>query len=85
MGRPQARVRARSKGHRRRYSKSHGSWSSVYESIEEEVGPSPSKSVTAKKYDTTRRQAVFVVDSDTLSSWHTHGYIAYIGLSIEEM
>ena len=37
---------------------------SVYE---EEVGPSPSKSFASKKVDTTRRQAIFVVDSDTLS------------------
>jgi len=67
MGRSQARVRARGKGHRRRYSKSHVSRSSVYETIEEEVGPSPSRSLASKKDDTTRRQAIFVIDSDTLS------------------
>ena len=67
MGRSQARVRARGKGHRRRYSKSHVSRTSVYETIEEEVGPGPSRSLASKKDDTTRHQAIFVVDSDTLS------------------
>ena len=67
MGRSPARVCARGKGHRRRYSTSHVSWSSIYETIEEEVGPSPSRSLASKKDDTTRRQAIFVVDSDTLS------------------
>ena len=62
-----ARVRARGKGHRRRYSRSHVSWSLVYETIEDEVGSSPSKSVASKKDDRTRLQPNFVVDSDTIS------------------
>jgi serine/arginine repetitive matrix protein 2 len=67
-----ARVRARGKGHRRRYSKTHVSRSSVYETIDEEVGPSPSKSVASKKGDTTRRQPIFIVDLDTVST-HSKG------------
>ncbi len=66
-GRFRARVRARGKGHRRRYSKSHVSRSSVYETIEEEVGPSPSKLVASRKDDTPRCQPIFIVDSDTIS------------------
>jgi len=65
--RPRARARARGKGHRRHYSKSHVSRSSVYETIEEESGLSPSKSVVSMKDDTTRRQPIFLVDSNTLS------------------
>ena len=64
MGRSRARVRARGKGHRRRYSKSHVSRSSVYETIEEEVGPSPSKSVSSNP---TTCQPIFIVDGDTMS------------------
>ena len=73
--RPRARARARGKGHRRRYSKSHVSRSSVYETIEEEAGPSPSKSVASRKDDTAKRQPIFVVDSDTLSI-HSKGEVS---------
>ncbi|PPQ91217.1 hypothetical protein CVT25_001175 [Psilocybe cyanescens] len=68
-----ARARARGAGHRRRYSKSHVSRSSVYETIEEEMlnsnHTSPAHSVPSKKSSTspTTRQAVFIVDSDTAS------------------
>jgi serine/arginine repetitive matrix protein 2 len=41
--------------------------SSVYENIEEEVGPSPSKLVASRKDETPRCQPIFIVDSDTLS------------------
>ena len=70
VGRNRARVRARGTGHRRRYSKSHISRSSVYETIEEEMSnasSSPAKSLLSKKSTPTTRQPVFVVDSDTVS------------------
>ena len=61
--------RARGTGHRRRYSKSHISRSSVYETIEEEMSnaSSPANSLLSKKSSPTTRQPVFVVDSDTVS------------------
>jgi serine/arginine repetitive matrix protein 2 len=70
VGRNRARARARGTGHRRRYSKSHISRSSVYETIEEEMSNasgSPAKSLLSKKSSPTTRQPVFVVDSDTVS------------------
>jgi serine/arginine repetitive matrix protein 2 len=47
----------------------HISRSSVYETIEEEMSnaSSPAQSLLSKKSSPTRRQPVFVVDSDTLS------------------
>lgn len=41
--------------------------SSVYETIEEEIAPSPSMSVASEKEDSTTRQPIFIVDSDTAS------------------
>ena len=70
VGRNRARARARGTGHRRRYSKSHISRSSVYETIEEEMSNaslSPAHSLLSKKSTPTTRQPVFVVDSDTVS------------------
>ena len=69
VGRNRARARARGTGHRRRYSKSHISRTSVYETIEEEMSnaSSPAKSLLSKKSSPTTRQPVFVVDSDTVS------------------
>ncbi|KAH9487444.1 hypothetical protein JR316_0001520 [Psilocybe cubensis] len=66
------RARARGAGHRRRYSKSHVSRSSVYETIEEELQSShssPAHSLPSKKSsdDPTTTQGVFIVDSDTAS------------------
>ena len=69
VGRNRPRARARGTGHRRRYSKSHISRSSVYETIEEEMSnaSSPAHSLLSKKSSPTTRQPVFVVDSDTVS------------------
>ena len=69
VARNRARARARGTGHRRRYSKSHISRSSVYETIEEEMSnaSSPAKSLLSKKSSPTTRQPVFIVDSDTAS------------------
>jgi hypothetical protein len=66
IARNRARTRARGTGHRRRCSKSHISRSSVYETIEEEMGnaSSPAQSKTSSP---TTRQPIFVVDSDTVS------------------
>lgn len=63
------RARTRGTGHRRRYSKSHISRSSVYETIEEERSnpSSPAQSLLSKKSSPTTRQPVFIVDSDTVS------------------
>ena len=66
VGRNRARTRARGTGHRRRYSKSHISRSSVYETIEEEMS-SPAQSLSSKKSTPTSRQLVYIVDSDTMS------------------
>ena len=66
VGRNRARARARGTGHRRRYSKSHISRSSVYETIEEEMS-NASSPAHSKKSSPTTRQPVFVVDSDTVS------------------
>ena len=69
-GRNRARARARGTGHRRRYSKSHISRSSVYETIEEEMSnasSSPAQSLLSKKSSPTTRQPILVVDSDTVS------------------
>lgn len=64
-----ARAIAHGTGHRRRYSKSHVSRSSVYETIEEEMMSShhgsPANSIL--KDSPTTRQAVYIVDSDTAS------------------
>ncbi|KAF5312056.1 hypothetical protein D9619_003769 [Psilocybe cf. subviscida] len=64
-----ARALAHGTGHRRRYSKSHVSRSSVYETIEEEMMSShhgsPANSIL--KDSPTTRQAVYIVDSDTAS------------------
>ena len=70
VGRNRVRARARGTGHRRRYSKSHISRSSVYETIEEEMSnaSSPAHSLLSKKSSSpTTRQPIFVVDSDTVS------------------
>ncbi|KAF8814601.1 hypothetical protein BYT27DRAFT_7249906 [Phlegmacium glaucopus] len=69
VARNRARARARGTGHRRRYSKSHISRSSVYETIEEEMSnaSSPAQSLLSKKSSPTTRQPVFIVDSDTAS------------------
>jgi hypothetical protein len=69
VGRNRTCARARGTGHRRRYSKSHISCSSVYETIEEEMSnaSSPAHSLLSKKSSPTTRQPVFVVDSDTVS------------------
>jgi hypothetical protein len=47
----------------------HISHSSVYETIEEEMSntSSPAQSLLSKESSPTRRQPVFVVDSDTVS------------------
>lgn len=66
-GRTRLRARARGNGHRRRYSRSHVSRSSVYETIEEEVGPSPTRSIASRKDDPTTRQTILIVDPDTMS------------------
>lgn len=65
--RARLRARARGNGHRRRYSRSHVSRSSVYETIEEEVGPSPTRSIASRKDEPSTRQTIFIVDSDTMS------------------
>ncbi|KAF8957811.1 hypothetical protein BDZ97DRAFT_2061970 [Flammula alnicola] len=65
------RARARSTGHRQRYSKAHISRSSVYETIEEEMMSShsfsPAQSLLSKKSSATTRQPIFIVDHDTVS------------------
>ena len=64
--RNRARTRARGTGHRRRYSKSHISRSSVYETIKEEIS-NASSPAQPKRSSPTTRQPVFVLDSDTVS------------------
>lgn len=74
VARDRARARARGTGHRRRYSKSHISRSSVYETIEEEMSnasTSPAPTLLSKKSSPTTRQPIFVVDSDTVGSIHS--------------
>lgn len=71
MGRSQAPVCARGKCHRRRYSKSHASRSSVYEMIEEEVGPSRSRSIASKR--TIQRDANRSSSSIRRLSVHSKG------------
>ena len=69
-GRNRARARARGTGHRWRYSKSHISRSSIYETIEEEMSnasSSPAQSLLSKKSSPTMCQPILVVDSDTVS------------------
>ena len=69
-GRNRARARARGTGHQRRYSKSHISRSSIYETIEEEMSnasSSPAQSLLSKKSSPTMCQPILVVDSDTVS------------------
>ena len=66
IGRNWSRTHAQGTGHRRRYSKSHISCSSMYETIEEEMS-SPAQSLSSKKSTPMTCQLVYIVDSDTKS------------------
>ncbi|KAG6865214.1 hypothetical protein C0991_004415 [Blastosporella zonata] len=65
LARHRVRARARGHGHRRRASYIRASRTSVYETIEEEISPSPNKPALSEKGTPTVCQPIFIVEPDT--------------------